>query len=94
MHFRIICRVKFIPFEHELKYNLTHADKIKTAFELAPATLPHLVFMGNLLVDARSDTMQQLMDFVESLLPRLDSRLLMEYTLTMAAAMVVICMQE
>ena len=91
LQFRIICRVKFIPFEHELKYTLAHASQINSAFEMAPAALPHLIFIGKLLVNARPETMQQFMDFVESLVPGVDSRLLMEYTVTMAAAMAVIC---
>ena len=45
-------------------------------------------FHGEPLVDARPEMIQQLMDFFESLLPWVDSRLLTEYTLTMAAAMV------
>ena len=90
MHFRIICRVKFIPFEYELKYNISHSDKIRRAFEMVPSALPHLVSMSMLLKSASSDLMQYFMDFVELQLPKVDSRLLMEYRMTVASAMVVI----
>ncbi len=83
--------MKLIPFLHEVKYDLTHTHAINQAFEMAPAALPQLVHLGYQLMQTDPESLKGLMSFIEDLVPSLDSRIVMEYTLTLASARVVSC---
>ena len=86
---RVLCRAKLIPFVHELKYNLLATRVINQAFDDAPSALPSLLHLGSKLSDMEPTILQSVMSKIQEAIPTLDSRILMEYTLTLASALVV-----
>lgn len=89
-HFsRILCRAKLIPFLHKVKYNLLQTTKINAAFDSAPAALPHLIHVGYSLSRLNPTDLTNIMNMIQEALPTLDSRIVMEYTLTVASALMV-----
>ena len=86
---RVLCRAKLIPFVHELKYNLLATRAINWAFDDASSALPSLLHLGSKLSDMEPNTLQVIMNKIQDAIPTLDSRILMEYTLTLASALVV-----
>ena len=86
---RVLCRAKLIPFVHELRYNLLATRVINHAFDDAPSALPSLLHLGSKLSDMDPHALQLVMSKIKEAIPTLDSRILMEYTLTLASASVV-----
>ena len=64
-------------------------SKINAAFESAPAGLPHLVHLGYKLSQQDPSDLASVMHTIQEAIPALDSRIVMEYTLTVASALVV-----
>ena len=68
-------------------------SKINTAFDSAPAALPHLVNLGYKLSQRDPSDLACVMHTIQEAILALDSRIIMEYTLTVASALVVhMCM--
>ena len=64
-------------------------SKINAAFDSAPAALPHLVHLGYKLSQRDPSDLASVMHTIQQAIPALDSRIVMEYTLTVASALVV-----
>ena len=64
-------------------------SKINAAFDSAPAALPHLVHLGYKLSQRDPSDLASVMHTIQEAIPALDSRIIMEYTLTVASALVV-----
>lgn len=86
---RVLCRAKLIPFLHELKYDLKATNVINQAFDDAPSALPSLLHLGSKLSDMEPNSLQSVMGKIQEAIPTLDTRILMEYTITLASALVV-----
>lgn len=84
---RVICRARLIPFLHPLEYNLLSTPIINEAYELAPAAGPLLVSIGCRLSNIEARDLETIQTHIKGLLPNLDSRVVMEYTILMAAAL-------
>lgn len=81
--------MKLIPFQHEVNYKLGHTEKINSAFDVAPAALPALVRIGYTLSQVNPKDLTGIQQHIESALPDLDSRIAMEYTITIGSALAV-----
>ena len=90
---RVLCRAKIIPFVHEVKYNMLATHIINKAFDDAPSALPSLLSLGAKLSDMKPSALQVVMRKIQQAIPTLDSRTLMEYTVTLASALVVCSIQ-
>ena len=64
-------------------------SKINAAFDSAPAALPHLVHLGYKLSQRDPSDLASVMHTIQEAIPALDSRIVMEHTLTVASALVV-----
>ena len=84
--YRVLCRAKLIPFVHELRYNVLATGKINEAFDTAPSALPSLLHLRSMLSDMQPSCLKSK---IQEAIPTLDSRILMEYTITLASALVV-----
>ena len=65
------------------------SSKINAAFDSAPAALPHLIHVGYTLSQMDPSDLANIMHMIEAAVPTLDSRIVMEYTLTLASALIV-----
>ena len=83
---RYVCRASLIPFVHEVPYKLSKTAIINRVFEKAPAALPALV---NQLAQVDPKDLTDVMDYIQTLVPELDSRIVLGYTLTLCSAMTV-----
>ena len=63
-------------------------SKINAAFDSAPAALPHLVNLGYKLSQRDPSDLACVMHTIQEAIPALNSRIVMEYTLTVATALV------
>lgn len=84
---RVICRARLIPFIHPLEYNLLSTSTINKAYELAPAAGPLLVNIGCRLSNIEAQDLKNIQAHIKDVLPNLDSRAVMEYTILMASAL-------
>lgn len=83
-----------MPFVHEVQYDLKNTESINTSFEEASAALPTLVKLGHRLSHVDPEDMTTVQKHIESVVPNLDSRVAMEYTVTMSSALVVCPLQK
>ena len=74
---------------HEVPYKLSKRAIINRVFEKAPAALPALVNLGHQLAQVDPKDLADVMDYIQTLVPELDSRIVLGYTLTLCSAMTV-----
>ena len=80
-----------VVFLHEVEYNLMQTSKIIAAFDSAPAALQYLVHLGYKLSQRDPSDLATVMHTIQEAIPTLDSRIVMEYTLTVASARWYMC---
>ena len=88
--YRFICRARLIPFIHPLQYNLQSTTSINEAYEVAPAAGPSLIRIGHYLANMEPKALEKVQAHVQTLVPLLDSRGVIEYTILVASALLVI----
>ena len=88
---RIVCRARIVPFDHQLEYNLLSTSSINHAFDLAPAAGPCLVNIGHRVASTEPEELTAVQSHISDVLPELDSRGTMEYTLLLTSAIAVCC---
>lgn len=76
-----------IPFIHPLEYDLLSTPTINKAYELAPAAGPALVNIGYRLSNTNARDLEDIQAHIKDVLPNLDSRGVMEYTVLMGSAL-------
>ena len=86
---RIICRARLVPFVHPLEYNLQATATIANLFEMAPAAGPEMIKIGYNIANLQPEGLEDMQAHVREMLPGLDSRGVMEYTLLLASALMV-----
>ena len=86
---RVVCRALLIPFIHQLDYNIQSSSTIHNAYELAPAAGPLLIGIGHQLVNIDDDKLKVIKTHVSRVLPGVDSRIVMEYSVLIASALLV-----
>ena len=84
---RTICRARLVPFVHPLEYNLQSTASINDVFELAPAAGPSVIEIGHKISNMAPTDLKDIQAHIHELLPGLDSRTVIEYTLLMASAL-------
>lgn len=85
---RVVCRALLIPFIHQLDYKI-QSSTVFNAYELAPAAGPVLIGIGHQLVNIDDDKLEEIKSHVSRVLPGVDSRIVMEYSVLIASALLV-----
>ena len=78
-----------IPFLHQLDYNIQSSAAIHNAYEVAPAAGPVVIGIGHQLVNIRDDDLNEIKAHVSTVLPGVDARIVMEYSVLIASALLV-----
>ena len=78
-----------LPFPHQLDYNIQSSAAIHNAYKNAPAAGPVLIGIGHQLVNIRDDDVDEIKTHVSSVLPGVDARIVMEYSVLIASALLV-----
>ena len=86
---KVVCRALLIPFIHQLDYKIQSSSTIYNAYELAPAAGPVLIGIGHQLVNIDDDKLEEIKSHVSRVLPGVDSRIVMEYSVLIASALLV-----
>ena len=84
-----MCRALLIPFLHQLDFNIQSSAAIHNAYEVAPAAGPALIGIGYDLVNIRDEELNDIKAHVSRVLPGVDARIVMEYSVLIASALLV-----
>ena len=85
--YKVICRARLTPFIHPLEYNLPSTSTINKAYDLAPVAGPLLVNIRYRLSNIDAQDLEDIQTHIKDVLPNLDSRAVMEYTIPMGSAL-------
>lgn len=86
---RIVCRALLIPFIHQLDYKIQSSSTIFNAYKFAPAAGPVMIGTGHQLVNIDNDKVDEIKSHVSRVLPGVDSRIVMDYSVLIASALLV-----
>ncbi len=82
-YLRYLTRAVLIPFISEVNFILEDRESVCQGFREAHFSLPTLLHIGSMLVDAKMSELQQFKDKILSLVPGISSRLSFLYSLLM-----------
>ena len=85
--FRVVCRGRIVYFPHPLEYNLQSTTTINEIFAVAPAAGPAIVDIGNSVSSMEPSELREIQLHISEVLPELDSRGVIEYSLLLASAL-------
>ena len=74
-------------FPHHLEYNLQSTEAINEIFSLAPVAGPAVVRIGYNVACMQPTKLKNIQAHIKEMLPNLDSRAVIEYSLLLASAL-------